>query len=63
MMLQCNISASNVQIGIDGLIIPDLPVDVCWWIQDTFEKYGLINVLLITPQTSDERIAFYEQCF
>jgi tryptophan synthase alpha subunit len=29
MMLQCNISASNVQIGIDGLIIPDLPVDVC----------------------------------
>ncbi|EAR00665.1 tryptophan synthase subunit alpha [Maribacter sp. HTCC2170] len=45
------------EIGIDGLILPDLPLDVY---QDEyatiFEKYGLVNVFLITPQTSDERI-------
>lgn len=49
------------EIGIDGLIIPDLPVDVYHEeYQAIFEKYGLINVLLITPQTSDERIRFID---
>lgn len=45
------------EIGIDGLIMPDLPLDV--YEADykvIFEKYGLINIFLITPQTSDERI-------
>lgn len=49
------------EVGIDGLIIPDLPVDV--YHKDykaTFEKYGLINVFLITPQTSDDRIHFID---
>jgi len=45
------------EIGIDGLILPDLPLDVY---QDEYEaifkKYGLQNMFLITPQTSDERI-------
>ena len=36
------------EIGIDGLIIPDLPVDVYNETYKTvFEKYGLINVFLI----------------
>lgn len=48
-------------IGIDGLIIPDLPVDVYnEQYKTTFEKYGLINVFLITPQTSIERINFID---
>ena len=48
-------------IGIDGLIIPDLPVDVySEKYREIFEKYGLVNVLLITPQTSDERIRFID---
>ncbi|MCL6268000.1 tryptophan synthase subunit alpha [Flagellimonas myxillae] len=45
------------EIGIDGLILPDLPLDV--YLEDyeaIFKKYGLINVFLITPQTSEERI-------
>jgi len=49
------------EIGIDGLIIPDLPVDV--YHDDykaTFEKYGLINVFLITPQTSEKRIRYID---
>ncbi len=45
------------EIGIDGLILPDLPLDVY---QDEYEsifkKHGLINIFLITPQTSDARI-------
>lgn len=45
------------EIGIDGIIMPDLPLDVYQAeYEDTFKKYGLINVFLITPQTSDERI-------
>ena len=49
------------EIGIDGLIIPDLPVDVYHDdYKSTFEKYGLINVFLITPQTSDERIRYID---
>ena len=45
------------EIGIDGLIIPDLPLDVYQEeYEDIFKKYGLINVFLITPQTSEKRI-------
>ena len=49
------------EIGIDGLILPDLPADVYDEEYKTiFEKYGLINVFLITPQTSDERIRYID---
>ena len=45
------------EIGIDGLILPDLPLDVY---QETYEavfkENGLLNVFLITPQTSEARI-------
>ncbi|PIB29867.1 tryptophan synthase subunit alpha [Maribacter sp. 4G9] len=45
------------EIGIDGLILPDLPLDVYESeYREIFEKYGLVNVFLITPQTSEERI-------
>jgi tryptophan synthase alpha chain len=49
------------EIGIDGLILPDLPADVYDAEYKTiFEKYGLINVFLITPQTSEERIRYID---
>ncbi|GGK41779.1 MULTISPECIES: tryptophan synthase subunit alpha [Flavobacteriaceae] len=49
------------EIGVDGLIIPDLPVqDYSENYKAIFEKYGIINVFLITPQTSDERIRFID---
>ena len=49
------------ELGIDGLIIPDLPVDVYHdQYKSIFEKYGLINVFLITPQTSDQRIRYID---
>ncbi|MBP2830771.1 tryptophan synthase subunit alpha [Aquimarina sp. U1-2] len=50
------------ETGIDGLIIPDLPVaEYHDHYQETFENYGLINVFLITPQTSDKRIRFIDE--
>lgn len=45
------------EIGVDGLILPDLPMDE--YIEEykpIFDKYGLVNIFLITPQTSEERI-------
>ena len=42
------------EIGIDGLIIPDLPVEVYHEeYQTVFEHHGLLNIFLITPQTSE----------
>ncbi|TVZ09049.1 tryptophan synthase alpha chain [Cellulophaga sp. RHA_52] len=59
-MLQYGVEAfckKCAEIGIDGLIMPDLPLAVY---QDEYEaifkKYNLKNIFLITPQTSDERI-------
>lgn len=45
------------EIEIDGLIIPDLPIEVYKSeYQSIFEKYNLKNIFLITPQTSESRI-------
>lgn len=45
------------ELGIDGLILPDLPFDVYEAdYKSMFEQYGLKMAFLITPQTSDERI-------
>tara|TARA_B100001027_G_scaffold142016_1_gene98809 strand:+ start:5595 stop:6359 length:765 start_codon:yes stop_codon:yes gene_type:complete len=49
------------EVGIDGLIIPDLPPEI--YISDYkkfFQHNDLINILLITPQTSDNRIKFID---
>ena len=45
------------EIGIDGLIIPDLPMDVYQEeFKAIFEANNLHNIFLITPQTSDDRL-------
>ena len=45
------------EVGIDGLIIPDLPLHVYETeYKAIFEKYNLKNIFLITPQTSNKRI-------
>lgn len=45
------------EVGIDGLILPDLPMyEYEELYKDVLEKYGLYNVFLITPQTSEDRI-------
>ena len=43
--------------GIDGLIIPDLPIDIyASSYKNIFESHNLYNIFLITPQTSTDRI-------
>ena len=50
------------EVGIDGLIIPDLPADVYHeQYQSLFQQYGLLNMFLITPQTPEERIRYIDQ--
>jgi tryptophan synthase alpha chain len=46
-----------VDCGIDTVIIPDLPmVEFENHYQALFDKYGITNVFLITPHTSEDRI-------
>ncbi len=50
------------KIGIDGLIVPDLPFDL--FIKDykeLFAKYNLHNINLITPSTSNDRIKLIDE--
>lgn len=45
------------EAGVDGLIIPDLPLEeYLTHYQSIFKRYDLLPVFLITPQTSEERI-------
>lgn len=45
------------EVGVDGVILPDLPLDLFLAeYADTFREYGILNVHLITPQTSESRI-------
>lgn len=45
------------EIGIDGTILPDLPLDEFEaGYKSTFDENNLHNILLITPQTSEQRI-------
>jgi tryptophan synthase alpha chain len=45
------------EIGIDGIILPDLPVrEYRNHYQDHFQEHGLHMIFLISPQTSEARI-------
>ena len=49
------------KVGVDGLIIPDLPLDLYQSMYEKlFKKYRLSSVFLITPQTSPERLKFID---
>ncbi len=50
------------EIGVDGLILPDLPFDEYKnKYKDLFENNGISNIFLITPQTSDERVRLIDE--
>lgn len=49
------------ETGIDGIIIPDLPFkDYLEEYKPVADKFGLKIIMLITPETSDERIRFID---
>lgn len=44
-------------MGIDGIILPDLPMDIYKRdFKELLQKYGIFMIFLITPETSEERI-------
>ncbi len=50
------------ECGIDGVIIPDLPfADYMRQYKDLGEEYGLKFIMLITPETSEERIRLIDR--
>ena len=53
---------SCVESGVSGVIIPDLPFDdYLESIKPAADKYDLRIIMLITPETSEERIRFIDE--
>ena len=49
------------ELGIDGLILPDLPMqEYLDLYKDSFEKNNVSNVFLVTPQTDEERLKWID---
>lgn len=44
------------QVGIDGVIIPDLPFEECGEVAEYTEKYGVYHITLISPTSKEERV-------
>ncbi|MBD1433861.1 tryptophan synthase subunit alpha [Sphingobacterium sp. DN00404] len=52
-----NFCKSCQEVGVNGAIIPDLPMyEYEELYQEVFAQYGISNIFLVTPQTSAERI-------
>lgn len=48
--------------GINGVILPDLPYqEYVNEYQKLFQSYGLLNVFLVTPQTTPERVKLLDK--
>ena len=49
-------------VGVDGMIIPDLPFkDYMESYKAVAERYGLRFIMLITPETSEERVRLIDE--
>lgn len=52
---------SCVESGVSGMIIPDLPFrDYLDSVKPVADRYGLRVIMLITPETSEERVRFID---
>lgn len=57
-----NFCQKSQEVGIDGFIIPDLPMlEYQREFKPVSDKYGIENVFLITPETSAERIRVVDE--
>ncbi|NJM16258.1 MAG: tryptophan synthase subunit alpha [Bacteroidales bacterium] len=57
-----NFCRSCAETGVDGLILPDLPIEL--YLEEysqAFNESSLRNIFLISPQTSNERIKLIDQ--
>jgi tryptophan synthase alpha chain len=49
-------------VGIDGVILPDMPLDYFESnLKSVVEEIKIANILLITPETSEERIKYIDK--
>ena len=54
--------ADAVDAGVSGLIIPDLPFDdYLSQVKPVADRYDLRVIMLITPETSEERVRFIDE--
>ena len=52
---------SCAEVGVSGMIIPDLPfIDYLEQVKPVADRYDLRVIMLITPETSDERLHFID---
>lgn len=50
------------EVGVDGVILPDLPVELFQReYGHIFRRYGVINICLITPLTTEHRIRLIDE--
>ena len=56
-----NFCKSCVECGVSGAIIPDLPFKDYLELKPIADKYDLRFIMLITPETSEERIRFIDE--
>lgn len=57
-----NFCKSCVEVGVDGMILPDLPFkDYMEYYKPIADKYDVRIIMLITPETSEERIRFIDE--
>jgi tryptophan synthase alpha chain len=57
-----NFCAKAAEVGIDGLIIPDIPMyEYENEYKETIQKYNLDFIFLVTPETSEERIKMLDE--
>ena len=53
---------SCAEVGVSGMIIPDLPFDdYLNMVKPVADRYDLRVIMLITPETSEERIRFIDE--
>jgi tryptophan synthase alpha chain len=48
-------------VGVDGLILPDIPLEESRLIDEETQKMGLSLIFLVAPNTSDERMQLADQ--
>ena len=57
-----NFCKSCVEVGVDGMIIPDLPFkDYMEKYKAIADRYDLRVIMLITPETSEERVRLIDE--
>jgi len=50
------------ETGVSGIILPDLPIEFyLQHYQVLFERHGLSNIFLVTPETSEQRIRYIDE--